>query len=53
MAVGRDRDAAVVERLRESGVDVREIPGRGLVRASCGWWTSDGDLERLAAALAG
>ena len=45
--------AAVVERLRESGVDVREIPGRGLVRASCGWWTSDGDLERLAAALAG
>ena len=45
--------AAVVERLREGGVDVREIPGRGLVRASCGWWTSDGDLERLAAALAG
>ena len=45
--------AAVVERLREGGVDVREIPGRRLVRASCGWWTSDGDLERLAAALAG
>jgi len=45
--------AAVVERLRGGGVDVREIPGRGLVRASCGWWTSDGDLERLAAALAG
>jgi len=42
---------AVVERLREAGVDVREIPGRGLVRASCGWWTSDEDLERLAAGL--
>jgi L-cysteine/cystine lyase len=43
----------IVERLREDGVDVREIPGRGLVRASCGWWTSDEDLERLAAGLAG
>jgi L-cysteine/cystine lyase len=41
-----------VERLRAALVDVREIPGRGLVRASCGWWTSDEDLERLAAALA-
>ena len=26
-------------------------PGRGLVRASVGWWTSDDDLERLVAAL--
>jgi len=32
---------------------VREIPGRGIVRASCGWWTSDEDVERLAAGLAG
>jgi L-cysteine/cystine lyase len=45
--------AAVVERLREDGVDVREIPGRALVRVSCGWWTCDEDLERLAAGLAG
>jgi len=45
--------AAVVERLREARVDVREIPGRGIVRASCGWWTSDEDVERLAAVLAG
>jgi len=43
----------IVERLREALVDVREIPGRGLVRVSCGWWTSDEDLERLAAGLAG
>jgi L-cysteine/cystine lyase len=42
---------AIVARLHEGGVDVREIPGRGLVRASCGWWTSDEDLERLAAGL--
>ena len=32
-------------------VHVREIPGRGLIRVSCGWWTSDGDLDRLLAAL--
>ena len=27
------------------------FPGRGLVRASVGWWTNDNDLERLVAAL--
>ena len=43
--------AELVARLHEAGVHVREIPGRGLVRVSCGWWTSDGDLDRLAAAL--
>ena len=43
--------AEVVERLHEADVHVRELPGRGLVRASCGWWTSDDDLERLVAAL--
>jgi L-cysteine/cystine lyase len=41
----------VVSRLHEAGVQVRELPGRGLVRVSCGWWTSDGDLDRLVAAL--
>jgi L-cysteine/cystine lyase len=44
--------AALVTRLAAQGVHVREIPGSGLVRVSCGWWTSDGDLERLAAGLA-
>ncbi len=38
-------------RLGAEGVDVRAIPGRDLVRVSCGWWTSDGDLDRLVAAL--
>jgi L-cysteine/cystine lyase len=42
---------AVVERLAEAGVVVRELPGTGLVRASVGWWTSDDDLARLVAAL--
>ena len=47
-----ERDPAeVVAELLESGVHVREIPGSGLIRVSCGWWTSDGDLDRLIAAL--
>lgn len=41
----------VVETLFDAGVVVRELPGTGLVRVSCGWWTSDDDLERLVEAL--
>ena len=37
--------------LLESGVVVRDLPGTPWVRASCGWWTSDEDVERLAGAL--
>ena len=49
----RPRDAAdeVVRRLEERGVVVRDLPGLGWVRASCGFWTSEDDLERLAAGL--
>jgi selenocysteine lyase/cysteine desulfurase len=43
--------AEVVERLYEQGVVVRDIPGQGFIRVSCGWWTSDEDLERLLVAL--
>jgi hypothetical protein len=43
--------AGVVARLAEVGVIVRDLPGRGLVRASVGWWTNDDDLERLVVAL--
>jgi L-cysteine/cystine lyase len=39
--------AEVVKRLAEQQVIVREIPGSGLVRVSCGYWTSDDDLQRL------
>lgn len=42
---------ALVEALFEAGVHVREIPHTGLIRVSCGWWTSLDDLERLVAAL--
>jgi len=43
---------ALVPALAEREVIIREIPGRNLVRASCGWWTSEDDLRRLAEGLA-
>jgi L-cysteine/cystine lyase len=46
-----DEPAELVARLADEEIAVREIPGAGLVRVSCGWWTSDGDLERLRGAL--
>ena len=41
----------LVEKLRGEGVIVRELPGRNLIRVSCGWWTSEDDLERLLGGL--
>jgi L-cysteine/cystine lyase len=43
--------AELVKRLYTQGVVVRDIPGQGLIRVSCGWWTSEDDLQRLLAAL--
>ena len=42
---------ALVAKLAEERVVVREIPKTGLVRVSCGWWTNEHDLQRLTAAL--
>ena len=42
----------LVEKLRGEGVIVRELPGRNLIRVSCGYWTSDSDLDRLLTNLA-
>jgi L-cysteine/cystine lyase len=42
-----DESEALVARLAEADVVVRDLPGTGWVRASCGWWTSEEDLERL------
>ncbi len=42
----------LVATLRERGVIVRELPGRNLIRVSCGYWTSDDELERLLGGLA-
>jgi L-cysteine/cystine lyase len=46
-----EESAAIVAGLAEAGVIVRDLPGRGLVRASVGWWNDESDLERLVAAL--
>ena len=46
-----DESADVVVRLADAGVIIRDLPGRGLVRASVGWWTSEDDLDRLVQAL--
>jgi L-cysteine/cystine lyase len=46
-----DDPEAVVAKLLAEDVVVRNIPGTRWLRASCGWWTSDDDIARLAAAL--
>ena len=51
VAFRADDPPALVAKLFDAGVVVRDLPGTGLVRASCGWWTNDEDLERLDAAL--
>jgi len=43
---------ALVAALARQAVMVRELPGRNLVRASCGWWTSEEDLQRLVDGIA-
>ena len=44
-------DEAVRDRLAATGVAIRNLPGRGLLRASVGAWNDESDLERLLAAL--
>ncbi len=44
--------AELATRLATAGVVIRDLPGTGLCRVSCGYWTSEGDLERLVAGLA-
>jgi len=41
----------LVHGLYDAGVVVRDIPGLGWLRVSCGWWTSEEDLDRLVGAL--
>ena len=42
---------ATKERLAAAGVVIRDLPGRGLLRASVGAWNDESDLERLLAGL--
>jgi L-cysteine/cystine lyase len=44
--------AEAAARLYDRGVVVRDLPGTGWVRASCGWWTNEDDIERLLSGLA-
>lgn len=45
-------DAAELSRQAyEHGVVIRDLPGTGLLRASCGYWTSDEDVDRLVEAV--
>ncbi len=46
-----DDAAADAARLYEAGVVLRDLPGTGWLRASCGWWNNESDLERLVEAL--
>jgi L-cysteine/cystine lyase len=43
--------AELVKGLYEQGVVVRDVPGLGWIRVSCGWWTSEDDLDRLLSGL--
>jgi selenocysteine lyase/cysteine desulfurase len=47
---GTDAEEAAAQ-LYEARVVVRGVPGTGWLRASCGWWTSEDDVERLLSAL--
>ena len=44
--------AETVKRLYEDDVVIRDLPKTGLLRASCGYWTSEEDITRLVARLA-
>ena len=41
----------VAKRLGAQDVLIRDLPGTGLLRASCGYWTSEDDIDRLVAGL--
>jgi selenocysteine lyase/cysteine desulfurase len=47
----REDPGALAERLASRGIVIRDLPGTGLARVSCGYWTSEDDLERLAAGV--
>jgi L-cysteine/cystine lyase len=48
---GDTKDVAL--KLGEQGVVIRDLPGTDLLRASCGYWTNEEDIERLVAGLSG
>jgi L-cysteine/cystine lyase len=53
VSFGTDDPEEFVERAASAGVVIRNLPGRGVVRASVGAWSDDSDLERLLALTSG
>jgi selenocysteine lyase/cysteine desulfurase len=52
VSVRWERDTKeAVRQLYGAGVIVRDLPGTGLLRASCGYWTNEDDITRLVAGL--
>ncbi len=50
--LSEDEDAAETRlALAQAGVIIRDLPARGLLRASVGAWNDTSDIERLLAAL--
>ena len=47
ISFGAGGAAQAAARLYEAGVVVRDIPGTGWLRVSCGWWTNEDDVERM------
>jgi L-cysteine/cystine lyase len=45
--------AETAAQLYAEGVVVRDLPGTGWVRASCGWWSNEDDIDRLVAGVSG
>jgi L-cysteine/cystine lyase len=50
--VPRGDAAETTTRLYDAGVVIRDLPAKGWSRVSCGYWTSEEELDRLVAALA-
>jgi L-cysteine/cystine lyase len=53
VSISLEGDAAATSRaLFDDGVVIRDLPGTGLLRVSCGYWTSEDDITRLVESLA-
>jgi L-cysteine/cystine lyase len=46
-----DETKEAAQALADDGVVIRDLPGTGLLRASCGYWTSEDDVTRLVTGL--
>jgi selenocysteine lyase/cysteine desulfurase len=49
--VARGDPAETASKLYERGVIVRDLPGTDWLRASCGWWSNEDDIDRLVAGV--